>query len=682
MIELDQIDKKAASMLDGYLVRKDLVRTFSRQFPVPTYVVEFMLGRYCASTDQEEIDEGLEIVQRQLKSRTVRAGEEELFKAKALETGEVKIIDLVTARVDNKGEYVASLPSLRLTDVRISSELVNQHERMLTGGFYAELGVTFDVAIAQEAKGRPFGITSLREIQLSKRDVLETLSKARAEFTTEEWKSFLLRSIGIEPTGLSERQKNALLLRMVPFVERNYNLVELGPRGTGKSHLFQQVSPYAHLISGGKATVAKMFVENTARGRRGLVCQYDVVCFDEVSGISFDQKDGVNIMKGYMESGEFSRGKESIRADGSIVLVGNFDVDVEHQQRVGHLFGPMPPEMRDDTAFMDRIHAFLPGWDVPKINKDLVTNHFGLVSDFLSECWSQLRNQSRVSELQNRVFFGGALSGRDTNAVNKTVSGLLKLLYPSSDTPVPDEDMEWAVRIAMEVRRRVKEQQKRVGAAEFRSTHFSYIMGADDVEKFVSTPELQSDNSIGGDPLEPGQVWTISPGGGEENSGLYRIEVNEGPGSGVKVLNKPIPPAFRESIGFAEQNLYARSMQLVGDKDPRQHEFTVQLRAFDAAKSGAKLGVASLVALCTSLLKRSVRGGLIIVGEINLGGSIEPVHNAVTIAEIAVEKGATSLLMPVACRRQLVDLSDEMATKIDIQFYSDARDALLKAMVE
>lgn len=682
MVELDQIDRKAASVLEGYLVRKDLVRTFSRQFPVPTYVVEFMLGRYCASTVQEEIDEGLEIVQRQLKSRTVRAGEEELFKAKALETGEVKIIDLITARVDNKGEYVASLPSLRLTDVRISSELVNQHERMLTGGFYAELGVTFDVAIAQESKGRPFGITSLREIQLSKRDVLETLAKARHAFTTEEWKEFLLRSIGIESRGLSARQKNALLLRMVPFVERNYNLVELGPRGTGKSHLFQQVSPYAHLISGGKATVAKMFVENTAKGRRGLVCQYDVVCFDEVSGISFDQKDGVNIMKGYMESGEFSRGKESIRADGSIVLVGNFDVDVENQQRVGHLFGPLPPEMRNDTAFMDRIHAFLPGWDVPKINKDLVTNHFGLVSDFLSECWTQLRNQSRVSELQNRVYFGGALSGRDTNAVNKTVSGLLKLLYPSSEDVIPEEDLEWAVRIAMEVRRRVKEQQKRVGAAEFRNTHFSYTMGTDGVEKFVSTPELQSDNSIGGDPLEPGQVWSISPGGNDENSGLYRVDVNEGPGSGVKVLNKPIPQAFRESMGFAEQNLYARSGQLVGDKDPRQHEFTVQLRAFDAAKSGAKLGVASLVALSTSLLKRSVRGGLIIVGEINLGGSIEPVHNAVTIAEIAIEKGATALLMPVACRRQLVDLSDDMATKIDIQFYLDAKDALLKAMAE
>lgn len=682
MVELDAIDRKAASELEGYLVRKDLVRTFSRQFPVPTYVVEFLLGRYCASVNQDEIDEGLEIVQRQLKSRTIKAGEEELFKARAREHGDIKIIDLITARLDARTDsYLATLPSLQLTDARISSELANEHERMLTGGFYAEITVSYDAAIAQEHNGRPFGVESLREIQLSKRDVLDTLSHARKIFTTEEWKDLLFRSIGIEPVALSERQKNALLLRMVPFVERNYNLVELGPRGTGKSHLFQQVSPYAHLVSGGKATVARMFV-NMGTGRRGLVCQHDVICFDEVSGISFDQKDGVNIMKGYMESGEFSRGKDSIRADGSIVMVGNFDVDVEHQQRIGHLFTPMPREMRNDTAFMDRIHAFLPGWDVPKISKDVVTNHFGLVSDFLSECWSQLRNQSRVSQLQNRVFFGGALSGRDTNAINKTVSGLLKLLYPSADTPVPDEDLEWAVRIAMEVRRRVKEQQKRIGAAEFRNTHFSYTMGTEGVEKFVSTPELHSDNSIGSDPLEPGQVWSISPGNLEESPGLYRIEINEGQGSGVKILNKPVPPAFRESLGFAEQNLYARSLHLVGDRDPRQHEFTVQLRAFDVAKSGAKLGVACLVALGTALLKRSVRGGLIIVGEINLGGSIEPVHNPVTIAEIAVEKGATSLLMPVACRRQLVDLSDDMATRIDIQFYSDARDALLKAMAE
>lgn len=681
-MEMDKLDHLAASAFDGYLVRKDLVRTFSRQFPVPTYVVEFLLGRYCASTDEEEIEEGLEIVQRQLKSRTVRAGEEELFKAQAREKGTVKVIDLISVRLDAKTDsYLATLPSLQLRDVRIGSEIVNKHERMLTGGFYAEITLGYDAAIAQKRNGRPFGVERLREIQLSNRDVLKVMAEARQQFSTEEWKQFLLRSIGIDTDVIDERAQDAFMLRMVPFVENNYNMVELGPRGTGKSHLFQQVSPYAHLISGGKATVARMFV-HMGTGQRGLVCQYDVVCFDEVSGISFDQKDGVNILKGYMESGEFSRGKESIRADGSLVLVGNFDVDVEHQQRIGHLFGPLPQEMRNDTAFMDRIHAYLPGWDVPKINKEMLTDHFGLVSDFLSECLTHLRRESRVSVLQNRVHFGGSLSGRDTNAVNKTISGLLKLLYPGGVEYVPDEELEWAVRIALESRRRVKEQQKRIGAAEFRNTHFSYGMGEDGVEKFVSTPELQSDNTIGLDPLEPGQIWTISPGGMDEHVGMYRIEVNEGPGSGVKILNKPVPPAFKESAGFAEQNLYSRARQLVGDRDPRQHEFTVQVRAFDAAKTGAKLGVATLIALCTALLKKSVRGGLITVGEINLGGSIEPVHNAVSIAEIAVEKGAASLLMPVSCRKQLFDLSDDMATKVDIQFYSDARDALLKAMVE
>jgi len=457
----------------------------------------------------------------------------------------------------------------------------------------------------------------------------------------------------------------------------------LGPRGTGKSHLFQQVSPYAHLISGGKATVAKMFVNN-ANGQRGLVCQYDVVCFDEVSGISFDSKDGVNIMKGYMESGEFSRGKESIRGDGSMVFVGNFDVDVEHQQRVGHLFGPLPDEMRDDTAWMDRIHCYLPGWNVPKMSGGLLTDHFGLVSDFLSECLSHLRNQSRVSALQGRVQFGGALSGRDTNGVNKTVSGLLKLLSPDMNARVSDEDLEWAVRQAMEVRRRVKEQQKRIGSAEFRNTHFSYIMGNEGIEKFVATPELQADNAIGTDPLEPGQIWAISEGGTyvDDNAGLYRIEVNEGPGSGVKILNNPIPPAFRESIRYAEQNLYSRAAQLVGDRDPRSHEFTVQLRAFDASKKGAKLGIPALVAMCSGMLKKPIRGGLILIGEINLGGSIEPVLNAVNIIELAVEKEAQAVLLPVSCRRQLFDLSDDMATKVDVQFYADAKDAMLKALVE
>jgi len=681
-MELDALDQLTAKAFTGLLVRKDLVRTFARQYPVPTYVVEFLLGRYCASTNQAEIDEGLEIVERQLSSRTVRSDEKELFKARAREQGSVKLIDLVSARLDAKTDsYLVTLPSLQLTDVRIADELIRKHERLLTGGFYAEVDLTYDAAIAQEKSGRPFGIEVLREIQLSKRDVLDELCKGRSLFTASEWKDLLLRSIGLEPAALSDRAKDMFFLRMVPFVERNYNLVELGPRGTGKSHLFQQVSPYAHLISGGKATVARMFVNN-ASGQRGLVCQYDVVCFDEVTGVSFDQKDGVNIMKGYMESGEFSRGKESIRADGSIVLVGNFEVDVEHQQRVGHLFGPLPPEMRDDTAFMDRIHSYLAGWDVPKVKRELFTDHFGLVSDFLSECLSRLRSQSRLSGLQGRVRFGGALSGRDTNAVNKTMSGLLKLLYPSAEMPIPDDDLEWATRLALESRRRVKEQQKRIGSAEYRNTHFSYMLGNDGVEKFVSTPELHSENSIGSDPLPPGQIWTVSPGGNGENPGLYRIETNAGPGSGVKILNRPAPQPFGESVRYAEQNFYANAAKLVGDRDPRAHEFTVQLRSFDTSKDGSGVGVAMLVALCGALLEKHTRGGLIIVGAINLGGSIEPVHNPVSVVELAVEKGAAAVLMPVTSRRQLANLSDDMATKIDVQFYGDARDALLKAIVE
>ena len=679
-MQLDPLDEIAAKGFEGYTVRKDLVRRFKGQYPVPTYVAEFLLGRYCASTNEAEIMEGLDIVQRQLESRTVRAGEEELFKARAKGQGRVKIIDIITARLDAKNDcFLAQLPSLQLNDVRIPEDLVKTHERMLTGGFYAEIDLSYDPTIAEEKNGRPFGIETLREIQLSKRDVLDTLAQGRALFTFEEWRNFLLRSIGLEPAALSERTRNVMLLRMVPFVENNYNAVELGPRGTGKSHLFQQVSPYAHLVSGGKASVARMFVNNS-NGQRGLVCQYDVVCFDEVSGISFDQKDGVNIMKGYMESGEFSRGKESIRGFGGIIMVGNFDVDVSHQQRIGHLLGPMPPEMRDDTAFMDRIHSYIPGWDIPKVNKEQLTDHFGLVSDFLSSCWNHLRVQSRVQKIQGRIQFGGALSGRDTNAVQKTMSGLLKLMFPDSKTEIPDDAIEWAARLALECRRRIKEQQKRIGSAEFRNTHFSFVMLPDGVEQFVSTPELQSEDSIGDDPLPPGQVWVISPGGMDENPGLFRIECNGGPGSGVKILNQPPPGPLKESVRCAEQNLYANAKSLVGDRDPRSHEYTLQVRAFDASKTGASTGVGVLLALCSALLEKNFKGGMVIVGGLNLGGSIEPIYNAVGVVEAAADKGCKTILMPVTTRKQLFELPDEIATRVTIIFYSDARDALLKAL--
>jgi ATP-dependent Lon protease len=681
-LELDVLDKIAAKAFEGVVVRKDLLRQFKGQYPVPTYVAEFLLGRYCATVDEKEIEEGLRIVERQLGEKTVRSDEQELFKARAKELGQVKILDIITAKLDPRTDsYVAILPSLQLKDVRISPQLVRDNERMLTGGFYAEIELTYDAVLAQEKHGRPFGVASLREIQISKREVLPGLYRGRELFSLEEWKKFLIRSTGLEPDSIPDRTQDILLLRMVPFVERNYNSVELGPRGTGKSHLFQQISPYAHLISGGKATVARMFVNNST-GQRGLVCQYDVVCFDEIAGVSFDQKDGVNIMKGYMESGEFSRGKESIRGEGCIVMIGNFDVDVQHQQRVGHLLSPLPTDMRDDTALMDRIHAYLPGWDVTKISREILTDHFGLVSDFMSECWTQLRKQTRHSLLQGRVHFGGALSGRDTTAVQKTVAGLLKLLYPNPEASVPEEALEWAVRLALECRRRVKEQQKRIGAAEFRNTRFSYQIGEDGIEQFVATPELYSEDSIGSDPLPPGQVWVISPGAAGDNPGLYRIDITESPGSGLRILNQPTPPPFRESVRCAEQNLYAQNKSLVGDRDPRSHEYSVQLRAFDSSKTGASVGVGVLLALCSALLQKSLKGGLVVVGGLNLGGSIEPVYSAVNVVEIAIEKGASQILMPISARKQLNDLPDDLATKTAIFYYNDARDALIKGLME
>lgn len=680
---LDTLDKLGASAFQGYLVRKDLVRRYSKLYPVPTYVVEFLLGRYCATTDEKEIEEGLQIVERQLKDRTVRSGEQELFKARAREKGSIKLIDLVKTRLDAKNDcFLAELPSLGIRDVRIGDALVHEHERMLTDGFYAEVTLTYDAAIAQEKNGRPFAIDALRPIQLSKPNVLETLETGRRQFTLSQWIDFIIRSVGLEPESLSERAKWVMILRMVPFVERNYNMVELGPRGTGKSHLFQQISPYSHLISGGKATVAKMFVNNS-NGQRGLVCLYDVVCFDEVAGISFDQKDGVNIMKGYMAAGEFSRGKESIRGFGGIVMVGNFDVDVDQQQRIGHLLSPLPPEMRNDTAFMDRIHAYVPGWEFPKVSpRDNLTLHFGLVNDFLAECWNRLRSGSRLGTIQGRVNWGGALSGRDIEAVSKTVSGLIKLLYPDPAMTIPDGELETIVRLALESRRRVKEQQKRLLKTEFRNTHFSFHMGVDGVEQFVATPEQHSDQAIDSDPLPPGQVWAMSPGGNGTASALYRIEATVGPGSGVRILNAPVPPAFRESVRYGEQNLYTRAKELVGDRDPRAHEFSVQLRAMDADNAGQGLGLAVLIALCGALIERSTKGGLIVVGALNLGGSVEMLPNAVAVAELAVEKGASTLLMPIAARRQLFELPDQLATKISIEFYADTADAFLKAVVD
>jgi len=399
-MKLDNLDQLAVKSFEDFIVRKDLLNLF-RTYSIPTYVIESLLRRHCANTDEAELQEGLKIVRNQLHNQAVTP------------------------------------------------------------------------------------------VQFSQQNVLDILNKGRAFFTLEEWKDFLIRSVGMEPTQLSETAKNVLFVRMIPFIERNYNMIELGPRGTGKSHLYQQFSPYSQLISSGKVTNSKMFV-NRASNEVGFVCNYDLVCMDEIQNFSFDQEDGLGILKNYMGNGEFNQGKKSIIASSGIVMLGNIDRDVENQKKNEQLFSSLSPKMKDDTAFMDRIHAFVPGWEFPKLSTALLTNHFGLGSDFLAECFTKLRNINRITSVSSRIEFGAALSYRDTKAVNKTLNGLLKLMQPNPEEPISEELLEWAIKVSLEYRRRVKEQQKKIRPTDFENTDFSYRLGENGIETFVTTPEIHN----------------------------------------------------------------------------------------------------------------------------------------------------------------------------------------------
>jgi uncharacterized protein (TIGR02653 family) len=519
---VDRIDYVVTEALEGLVVRKDLADKFRGRFAVPTYVGEFLIGKYCATSDEDEIQEGLEEVERLLSRRVVRTGEHELFKARVREQGSIQIIDIIRAKLDpQKDEYIASLPSLQLDDARIGSQLVTDNDRMLTGGFYAQVGLAY---AAGEA--RPFQVTEVRPIQAHARAGLDRLTEARQQLSTTEWKSFLLRSVGLEPAALDEAAQDAYFLRMVPFVVRNYNMVELGPRGTGKSHLFQQVSPYAYLLSGGQTTVAQLFVNN-ASGQRGLVTQHDVIAFDEIAGIRFKDRDGINVMKGYMASGEFARGRESIRAEGGMAFLGNFEVDVQDQLRRGHLLKPMPEAMRDDTAFMDRLHSYIPGWDIPAVGAAQKTHHYGLVSDLLAQWWHELRAENRYVGVRERVGLNDAWRGRDVEAVTKTLDGLLKLLYPDPEAPVDADDLAWAMRLATVARRRVKEAQASIGAEEFGDVGLGFVIDAGALQV----------------PVAPENAGRAD----DADSGFPRLgpSVPVGPAGLPTTLPDPIPPGFR-----------------------------------------------------------------------------------------------------------------------------------------
>jgi ATP-dependent Lon protease len=676
-VALDALDEKANQAFPGLVVRKDLLRRLRSAYSVPIFVIEFLLGKYCASPDPTVIEQGMEFVRRNLAEKYVKPDEREIVKARVQQQGEYQIIDKVSAalrEVDDK--YWATLHNINLDFVNIFEGDIQEHDRLLMGGIWAEVTLRYDGTYKFKGVTRPFFIERIKPIQLSSRGVGRVL-EARAEFTRDEWIDLLIRSLGMEPSHpyFTQRQKLLYISRLIPLVERNFNLVELGPRGTGKSFVYQQISPYSHLVSGGQTTVAQLFV-NLATGQRGLVALWDCVAFDEAAGIKFPDKSGINIMKNYMEDGTFSRGREVISAEGSIVFVGNLDGDVQTIQRTSHLFYPMPKEM--DTAFFDRIHFYLPGWELGKTRDELYTSHFGFVSDYLAEVLRGLRKTSYVDLPERHFAFGTHVGGRDAKAVRKTVSGLVKLLHP--DGNVTKEELAEYVEFALEMRRRVKEQLKKMGGLEYWDVNFSYADRDTGAQKFVGLPESGGGLLITGDPLPAGSVYTIGSDPSDRKLALFLIQTQVNPGSGRIIPLGNLSPVMREALKAADAYLKAHIRDLGIDRDPKQYDFTVQAVNLNQAKEGAETAIAFFISLVSALLERPTDPTTVVAGEMSVKGMLHRVASLPERLELARDAGAKRVLIPSENKRDLADVPDEILNRLQPVFYTDPINAAIRAM--
>jgi ATP-dependent Lon protease len=676
-LTLDALDEKANEHFAGLVVRKDLLRRLRSAYSVPTFVIEFLLGKYCASTDPTVIEQGLEFVRRNLSEKFVKPDEREMVKARIQQLGEYRVIDRVSAALDEHADkYWARLHNINLDYVNIAEETIREHDRLLMGGIWAEVTIRYDSTLRHKGLAFPFVIDHIKPIQLSTRS-MKPVQEARAAFTTDEWLDLLIRSLGFEPSHpyFAWRRKLLHVARLIPLVEKNYNLVELGPRGTGKSFVYQQVSPYSHLVSGGQTTVAQMFV-NLATGQRGLVALWDVVAFDEAAGVRFADKSGIQIMKNYMEDGTFSRGREVISAEGSIVLVGNLDGDVQTILRTSNLFYPMPKEM--DTAFYDRIHAYLPGWEFEKTRDELYTSHFGFVSDYLAEVFHQLRKTSYMDLAERYFEFGSHVGGRDAKAVRKTVSGLVKLLHP--DGNVTREELQGYVEFALEMRRRVKEQLKKMGGLEYWDVSFSYIDRESRAERFVVLPESGGGLIITGESLPPGSVYTVGSDPTERKLALFLIQTQVNPGSGRIVPLGHLSPVMKEALKAADAYLKAHIRDLGIDRDPRQYDFTVQAVNLNQAKEGAETAIAFFISLVSAILEKPVDPSTIVVGEMSVKGLLQRIDALPERFELAREAGAKRILVPSENKRELADVPDELLNKLEPVLYTDPINAAIRAM--
>lgn len=685
---MDALDRKINEVFPGKVVRKDLTALLRRGANVPTFVLEYLLGMYCATDDETAIAEGVEKIRKILAENYVRPEESEKVKSLIRERGEYTVIDKVSAVLDEyKDIYVARFSNLEIEPFVLQSDYAVKYTKILMGGIWciARIGYTYQQDSMEDEKKRrkkrgpedsPFRILGLKPIQLPNLDAAEMIDK-RKEFTTEEWIAMLLRSEGMEPDALSEKEKLHFIERMVPLAEHNYNLCELGPRGTGKSHLYKEISPYSILMSGGQTTTANLFYSMAAH-RVGLVGHWDCVAFDEVAGMRFRDLDAIQIMKDYMASGSFARGRDMINADASMVFVGNINDSVQNLLKIAHLFEPFPPEFNNDSAFFDRIHYYLPGWEIPKMRSELLTEKYGLITDCLAELTRELRKKDCTHLLDAYFRLNNKFNKRDEIAVRKTMSGLIKLIFP--DENVTEDEMRRLLEYAIEGRRRVKEQLKLMAGVEFADVALGYVdeYGSETV---VSVPEQASNTLIPAEKLPAGHVFALGANQIDGEVAVYRLENKVIRGNG-KMETQGIGGnrAVNECVDAAWYYFMDKARSILPGTTLSDHDYLLYYADPQSKGLSTEVSVAELVGLCSAVANRPVMEATAVIGEIKLSGTMGEIKNLENIVRVAKNAGAKQLLLPIQSMQELMHVPGELLTAVQPIFYSDPIEAVKKAI--
>ena len=675
-MELDSLDQKLVAAYSGKVVRKDLLHQIKGGENVPSYVLEYLLGRYCSSDDEAEIEAGIKAVKETLHANYFRQDESNKAQALVERNGRHRFIDRIEVRfIPSETKYWASMDNFGYARIHIPDDFHRRYERLLEGGIWAIIDLEY-LAPDEPGKGAsPFHVVDLKPIQLARFD-FEDFCEGRRSFTTDEWLDVLTRSVGMEPSRLDRRCKLLLLTRLVAFVEKNYNFIELGPRGTGKSYAFSEFSPYAMLVSGGKASTANLFYNN-ARRKVGLVGYWDVVAFDEVGGMKVTDPDAIQIMKDYMANGRFSRGITQVHADASLVFIGNLNQPAETlvANAGTDLFQPLPKEF--DLAVIDRFHFYLPGWEIPKNSKAILTDHFGFVTDYLAEAFRALRKQNRYDALEGKVRLGSHVEGRDASGIKRTVSGLLKLLFPHGE--YTKDELRMCLELAMEGRRRVKEQLKKRGSFEFHKTTFTWIDAEDGRETVVAVPEQGGKGAISPDPLPPGTVYAAFADD-ESRVGLMRLEVAMIPGTGKLRVQAGMAKGVKESLQRAWALLQSLKERQGLSTALAQKDLAVEAVDLSGGGADGECGVGFFVAMISAIQNRNVQPGTVILGDVSIQGNIKQLPSIGESLQISLDNGALRALVPIANKSQVAGLPEEVVEKLDLVFYGDVDRAVLKAV--